>query len=223
MAKFDELYNEFEEACDRLDEGAVSEKDLDALKGVIDRLKVSGGKDADKKAILLAYAYSHLGNGYYSLADHEIDNGSREEVQKHFADAKGCFDKSLDLFDAINKNGDRDYLLADCYQMYAGFIEGVCCDEEKYGLSISEEDIAVFYKKSIDLYEELLESNEYDTREALMDVYFNAGGYYYAAGCTDKAVPLFKRSKSLADELDKEDPGAFEDFYEIIDTYLKED
>ncbi len=223
MAKFDDLYNEFEACCDKLDEGVTSEKDLSGLKSVIDRLKGPGGKDADRKAILLAYAYSHLGNGYFALADHEIDNGSREDVVKHFADAKECFDKSAELFDGIRKSGDRDYLLADCYQMYAEFIESACCDDEKYGLGVSADDIAGFYKKSIDLYEELLDSNEYDTREALMDVYFNAGGYYFGEGMTDKALPYFKRSKSLADELDKEDPGAFEDFYEIIDTYLKEE
>ena len=220
MKKFDDLYDEFEAAVEKLDEGVYSEKNLEKLNSVIGELSAPGGKDADKKAILLAYSYCHLGNGYYFLADFENDFGSEKDCLKHYSDALGSFRKSVELFSAIKKSDDRDYLLADCYQMYADFSRHVCTRSDKYGLDVTEAQIEEYYKKSIDLYEEILNKNEYDTRGALVDVYYNAAGYFYGKYQNDKARPLFERSKSLAEELNEEEPGEYDDVLELIAQYM---
>jgi hypothetical protein len=106
--------------------------------------------------------------------------------------------------------------------MYADFLETIFCHSDRYGLKdVNEGDIEKFYKLSVNMYEQLLNGNDYDTREELVDVCYNFAGYYYSKHDKDKSRPLFERAKSLAEELEKEEPGTYEEFLDQVDQYME--
>ncbi len=220
--KLDEIYEAFEQIMDDIEEGVRAVSDIRKLEDLIKEIDSGVKGDALKKDILRAYIYSHIGYGYYTLADFEEEFGTESDCLQHYADAKKAFDTAVEKFSAIEKCDDRDYLFADCYQMYADYLETVCCNSDRYGLAdINDADIEKFYKLSVDMYEQLLNGNDYDTRGELVDVCYNFGGYYYSRHEKDRSLPLFERAKSLAEELEKEDPGTYEEFLSQIDQYME--
>ena len=225
MKDFDKIYDLFEEACENADEGIYSEKDLRKFEEVLEKLGTPEKGKADEKATLYAYCLAHLANATFSLAEFEYDSDdiSEQQALDRFADADKRFKESQDIFSAMQQTNDRDYLYADACQMYAEFISYVCCDSEKRGLhDLKKKDIENLYRKSIDMYENLLNCEGYDTRDELIDVCYNAAGYFYGKDMYEKSHPLFERAKALAEEIEGEEPGSYSDLFEIIDDYLKE-
>ncbi|MCR4791796.1 MAG: hypothetical protein K5871_03535 [Lachnospiraceae bacterium] len=225
MKDFDKIYDLFDEACEEADEGVCSESGLQKFRDVLEALGEPKNSKADKESILYAYALSHLAYATLSLAVFEYDSDviSEKKALDHYAEALEGFRKSMNAFESMEQTDDRDYLYADSCQMFAEFIRIICCDSEKRGLKdLNEEDIENLYKKSIDLYENLLSGEAYDTREELVDVCYNAAGYYYDKDRYDKSHPLFERSKAIAEELEAEEPGAYEEFLGSIDDYLED-
>ena len=223
MKDFDKIYDLFDEACEEADEGVYGEGDLKKFREVLEMLGEPKTGKADKGIILYAYCCAHLGYATYCLADFEYDSDiiALDKALAHYKDAEEHFKKSISVFSSMEQTNDRDYLYADACQMFARFISRICCDSEKRGLKdLNESDIEKNYRDSIRLYEGLLNDEEYDTREELVDVCYNAGGYFYGKDMYDKSHPLFERSKALAEEIEKEEPGSYEDFLESIDGYL---
>jgi hypothetical protein len=220
--KLDEIYDAFEKIMDEMEEGVTGTSDIKKLEALIPEIDACGKGDPVKKDILRAYIYSHIGYGYYTLADFEEEFGTEDDSLQHYADAKKAFDTSVEKFSSIAPSDDRDYLFADCYQMYADFLETIFCHSDRYGLKdVNEGDIEKFYKLSVNMYEQLLNGNDYDTREELVDVCYNFAGYYYSKHDKDKSRPLFERAKSLAEELEKEEPGTYEEFLDQVDQYME--
>ena len=223
MKDFDKIYDLFDEACEEADEGIYVESELKKFNEVLEKLGEPKTQKADRESILYAYCCAHLANATHSLAEYEYDCDyvSIDKALARYKDAEDHFKKSISVFSAMEHTRDRDYLYADACQMFAHFIARICCDSEKRGLNdLSESDIEKYYKDSINLYEGLLNDEEYDTRDELVDVCYNAGGYFYGKDMYDKSHPLFERSKTLAEEIEKEEPGSYEEFLETIDDYL---
>ena len=228
MKDFDSLYDKFEAACDQIDEGVQSESDLKEISDVLEALGEPKPGNSSKEASLYAYACAHMANGYHTLAEYEEEeNGDvgKKQASAHYKKALEYFNRSFELFDNMNVSGDRDYLFADCCQMFAEFIWDIRADENMKGFK--EEDIYPheayrLYAASVDFYERLLASGEYDTRDELVDVCYNAGGYQYEMGSIDLAKLFFKRAKSLAEELEAEEPGVYDELLELLEEYVKD-
>jgi uncharacterized UPF0160 family protein len=248
MKDFDSIYNKFEAACDQLDDGVQNESELKALSEVLEALGEPKTGQSGQEAGLYAYACAHMANGYYSLAEYEEeiadedkeqavaqnslekyfeaeDNADKTQAYAHYKKALEYFIRSYELFENMNVSEDRDYLFADCCQMFAEFIWDVRLDPDMKGFK--EEDLEPYeayrlYRDSVDFYERLLANSEYDTREELIDVCFNAGGYHYEMGSIDLAKLFFSRAKSLAVELEDEEPGAYKEILEELEEYLQD-
>lgn len=226
MKDFDSIYNRFEAVCDKLNDGVQSEEELKELSDILEKLGKPGPGNNNREATLYAYACAHLANGYNSLAEYEEENetAGADTASGHYRKANEYFAESFRLFSDMKQSDDRDYLFADCCQMYAEFLWGVCADDDKKGLDgIDQDRIMYLYRDSVDYYERLLHGNEFDTREELIDVCFNAGGYYYEQGNSDMALMFFRRAKSLAEELENEEPGSYGEFLDELEEYLGTD
>lgn len=227
MKDFDSIYDSFEAVCDKLNDGVQSENDLRELKDILDKLGEPKSGSSTREATLYAYACSHLANGYHSLAEYEEGNGGSaagDSVLSHYRKADDLFTRSYELFSAMKRADDRDYLFADCCQMYAEFLWDICSDDNNKGLGdIDQYDISRLYRDSVDFYESLLNGGEYDTRDELIDVCFNAGGYYYEQGNSDMADMFFRRARSLAEELENDEPGSYKEILDELDEYLGTD
>jgi len=223
MKDFDKIYDLFERACDEADEGITDESGLKKFRDVLDRIGEPRNKKADKENILYAYCSVHLGNALFSLALFESENGN-ENAMTHYREAEDRFRSGLNAFSLMEQTDDRDYLYADACQMFAGFAAQVCADDSGYDPDdIGEDDAEKYYLDSIRLYEGLLNGKDYDTREELVDVYYNAAGYRYEKGMSDKARPLFERSRALAEELENDEPGSYSEFIDSLAQYLGDD
>ena len=248
MKDFDSIYEKFEVACDRIDDGVQSESELKDISDVLEALGKPKPGNSSREASLYAYACAHMANGYYSLAEYEeenadagkkeavaenslvkyfevLDNTDKTQAYAHYKKALEYFIRSFELFDNMTVSDDRDYLFADCCQMFAEFIWNVRLDADMKGFT--DEDIEPFeayrlYAASVDFYERLLAAGEYDTRDELIDVCFNAGGYHYEMGSIDLAKLFFKRAKSLAEELEAEEPGVYDELLEVLEEYMKD-
>lgn len=218
MKDFDKIYDLFDRACEEADEGMTDESGLKKFRDVLERLGEPRGKKADRESILYAYCSAHLGNALFGLAEYESENGpdGKDKAASHIREAEAAFAKSVRIFSSMEQTDDRDYLYADACQMYAGFAA--------YGADDPyEADVEKYYKDSIRLYEGLLNGENYDTREELVDVCFNAAGYWYEKGMYDKSRPLFERSRALAEELENEEPGSYSEFIDSLAEYLGDD
>ncbi|MBP1586654.1 MAG: hypothetical protein ILP17_13315 [Lachnospiraceae bacterium] len=228
MKDFDSIYNRFEAAIDKLNDGVHSENELKELSDILVNLGEPKAGKNDREATLYAYACAHLANGYYSLAEYEEDGEAKEadaeSASGHYVKANEYFRRSYDLFSDMKQSDDRDYLFADCCQMYAEFLWDVCDDDDRKGLKDADPDeIMYLYRDSVDFYERLLNGGEFDTRDELIDVCFNAGGYYYEQGNSDMAGMFFRRARSLAEELENDEPGSYEEILDELDEYLGTD
>ena len=228
MKDFDSIYDSFEAVCDKLNDGVQSENDLRELTDILDKLGEPKSGSSTREATLYAYACAHLANGYYSLAEYEEDDEDKAADKKaasvHFKKANEYFERSYGLFSDMKQSDDRDYLFADCCQMYAEFLWEVCDADDKKGLEdINPDEIMYLYRDSVDYYERLLDGGDFDTRDELIDVCFNAGGYYYEQGNSDMADMFFRRARSLAEELENDEPGAYKEILDELDEYLGTD
>ena len=248
MKNFDSIYEKFEAACDRIDEGVQSESELKDISDVLEALGKPKPGNSSKEAALYAYACAHMANGYYFLAEYEeensdagkkeaiaqhslenyfesVDNTDKKQAYSHYKKALEFFIRSYELFDSMSVSDDRDYLFADCCQMFAEFIWNIKLDADMKGFK--DEDIEPYeayklYGESVDFYERLLAAGEYDTRDELIDVCFNAGGYHYEMGNIELSKLFFARSKSLAEELEAEEPGVYDELLELLEEYLQD-